>query len=339
MRMMSLRPLDPSNQVSAVPSSRLRSAAAVLGAIVILAACSNPPAASHPPTSGAAPPSTPTSTLRPSPTPTATPTASPTPATGGRPSHIFLLVLENKSASQALGRHADYLKSLADRYGLATNYVATAHPSQPNYVELFSGSTQGVKDNDPHDIDGETLADQLEAAGLTWRVYAENVPTDCFTGERSTGGPDGSGEYRRKHNPAISFTSISGDPSRCANITDFSHFDPTATDFSLIVPNMCHSMHDCSIAKGDAWASDFIGRLMDDPAMDDGLLFITFDEGRGDANEVATIVVSHHMDQPQASDARYTHANLLRTIEDLFGLPCLADACDAQPMSDLLPAG
>lgn len=320
----------------------LRSSVAALTIAVSVIGCSKPPmpAATSSPRVAASP--TPTPTRPPTPGATARPSATATPTAPGpsaRPSHVFVVVLENKSAKQALGRHAEYLKSLADRYGLATNYLAAAHPSQPNYLELFSGSTQGVTDNDPHDIDAPTLADQLEAAGLTWRVYAENVPPGCFTGDRSTGGPDGDGEYRRKHNPAISFTSISGDPARCANITDFSHFDPAASDFALVVPNMCHSMHDCSIGTGDAWARDFIGRLLDDPAMDDGLLIITFDEGHGKANDVATIVVSHHMDRPITSDVAYTHASLLRTIENLFGLPCLADACDADPMADLLPSG
>lgn len=324
-----------------MPVTRVRSSPFALAVLILLVACGTPPG---PSTKRASPsrspsPTSAASTPTPVPTPgrTATPSATASPGPPTRPSHVFVVVLENKSASQALGRNADYLKGLADRYGLATNYTATAHPSQPNYLELFSGSTQGVTDNDPHDIDAPTLADQLEAAGLTWRVYAENMPPGCFTGARATGGPDGDGEYRRKHNPAISFTSISGDPSRCPNITDFSHFDPAASDFALIVPNMCHSMHDCSVAKGDAWASDFIGRLMDDPAMDDGLLVITFDEGRGKANDVATIVVSQHMDRPLTSDVAYTHASLLRTIEDVFGLPCLADACDAKPMLDLLP--
>ncbi|MEO8511881.1 MAG: hypothetical protein ABI534_11665 [Chloroflexota bacterium] len=147
------------------PRSRAIAIAAAL--VVVLAGCGGAP---NPSPTGAAlaPTPTPAPTRTPTPSATATPTA--TSGAPTRPSHVFVVVLENKSASQALGRHADYLKSLADRYGLATYYVAASHPSQPNYMELFSGSTQGVTDDDPHDIDAPTLADQLEVAGLTCRV-------------------------------------------------------------------------------------------------------------------------------------------------------------------------
>ena len=68
-----------------------------------------------------------------------------------------------------------------------------------------------MTDDKPHDLTAPSLADQLEAAGFSWRVYAENYPGGCFTGPTSLDGADGKGDYRRKHNPAISFTAISGD--------------------------------------------------------------------------------------------------------------------------------
>ena len=283
---------------------------------------------------------TPTATERPTATPSPTLTASPSPtATPGfdHPSHVFVVILENTPVEQAIGPKAPYLAELAHRYGLATNYFGVAHPSQPNYLELFSGSTQGVTDDKKHDITAPNLADQLEAAGLTWRLYAENYPGNCDTEGSASGGADGPGEYARKHNPAISFTSIAHVPARCANITDFSHLDPNASDVAFIVPNLCHDMHDCPTATGDAWARDVLGPIIASPAMEDGVMFITFDEAETDANQVATIVVTPRLVEPVSSARRYDHASLLRTIEDLYRLPCLADACDAEPMTDLIP--
>jgi acid phosphatase len=263
-----------------------------------------------------------------------------TPSGSTHPSHVFVVIFENQAADTALGPDAPYLASLAARYGNATNYEATTHPSQPNYLELFSGSTQGVTDDKPHDLSAPSLADQLEGAGFSWRVYAENYPGGCFTGPVSLDGADGKGDYRRKHNPAISFTAISGDATRCANITDFSHFDPAASDVAFIVPNQCNDMHDCPIATGDAWAKRFLGPPIASPAMADGILFITWDEAHGNsANHIATIVVAPRLAAPVASAKSYGHPSLLRTIEQLYGLPCLADACKAEPMIDLLPAG
>ena len=97
-------------------------------------------------------------------------------------------------------------------------------------------------------------------------------------------------------------------------------------------------MHDCPVATGDAWAKRFLGPLIASPAMADGVLFITFDEAHGDtANHIATIVVAPRLAAPVASAKQYGHPSLLRTIEQLYGLPCLADACKAEPMIDLLP--
>ena len=121
--------------------------------------------------------------------------------------------------------------------------------------------------NSSFDLPGRSLADQIDEAGLTWRVFAENVPTDCFTGSSFSGGPDGTGTYERKHEPAISFDTIRTNPLRCANITDFSHFSPAAAGtYNMIVPNQCHSMHDCSVAEGDQFMAGFVPRILADPA-------------------------------------------------------------------------
>lgn len=272
------------------------------------------------------------------PTPTATPTRHPAAAR-----HVWLIVLENKDyASIVDSADAPYLTSLAHQYALATNYHAVAHPSQPNYLALFSGSTQGITDDKVHDLDAPNLADQLEAAGLSWRVYAENVPPGCFAGSTADGGADGAGNYARKHNPAISFTSISGTAARCANITDFTHFDPAAANFSLIVPNQCHDMHDCPVAEGDAWLRSFLPRITGSPAYDDdGIVLVTFDEehGKGEGNLVATLAISPSIAEGTRSGARYDHYSMLRTIQDHFGLSCLGSSCSAQPMTDLLGGG
>lgn len=290
-------------------------------------------------------------------------------------SHVFLIVLENKSEQDVIGApDAPYLNRLIDRFGLATDYQALAHPSQPNYLALFSGSTQDVLDDDPHDLAAANLADELEASGKTWRVYAENLPAGgCFTGARSTGGPDGAasggpdtaasagplgassdgtdggtsagtstsadaqGVYVRKHNPAISFTSISGSPERCANIQPLGSFDPGAADFELIVPNMCHVMHDCPVSTGDAWLREFVPRILKDPAWrDGGVLFITFDEGADSStrNEVPTLVIARDVAPGYTSDVAHNHYSLLRTIELGLGVDCLAESCSANTMGE-----
>lgn len=257
--------------------------------------------------------------------------------------HIYLIVLENHDLASVIGSaSAPYLNSLAARYGLATEYLAVARPSQPNYIALFSGSTKGIADNEVHDIPGPNLADQLEAQGRTWRVFAENVPSGCFVGPTASGGPDGTGSYARKHEPAISFTDISSNPSRCGNIDDFGAFDPAAADFELIIPNLCHNMHDCSVDMGDQFMAGFVPRILNSPAFGTtSALFITFDEGDSKTGDqhVATIVVGGGVPLGMRSSTAHTHYSLLRSIEDSWGLGCLDESCDANNLGEFFPAG
>ena len=255
--------------------------------------------------------------------------------------HVWLLVMENKSYSQIVGASkAPYLNALIAESGLAKAYQAVTHPSQPNYLALFSGSVQGVKDDHPHDISAPSIADQLETAGLTWRVYAENVPSGCSLKTKASGGPDGPGTYARKHEPAISFTAISGDAGRCANIQPFSEFDPAAANFAFIAPNLCHDMHDCSIEIGDAFLKDFVPRITGSAAWQDGgVLFITWDEGfRSARNLVPTIVVSALVSPGFTSATPHDHYSLLRTVQDGFGVACLAESCKANTLEEFFSA-
>ncbi len=316
-------------------------AAALLGAW--WAAGSGGPSASPSPAAG-------TPTASPSPEPTAsspepTATESPTPTIGPSPSptaaglaatrHFFVIVLENKEADQIVGNpQAPYFNQLAARYGLATRYGGVTHPSEPNYLALWSGSTQGVTDDAVHDLSARTVADQLEAAGRTWHVFAEHVPSGCYRGAVARDGRDGPGTYARKHEPAISFVAVSRNPRRCAHISDFTSFAPAAANLQLIVPDMCHDMHDCSIATGDRWLRSFVPRILGSAAWrDGGVLVITFDEG-GVRNQVATLVIRPGMRPGMRSGIAHDHYGLLRTIEVAFGLPCLARSCSTAPMTE-----
>lgn len=307
------------------------------------------PTPTLPPTPAPTPTPTPVPTPVPTPsTPTpSTPAPTPTPtiATGAWPTirHIYQIVFENHESTEIIGNvsQARYLNSLITAYEVATNYTAVAKPSQPNYLAMFAGSTLGVTDNNNHDLTAANLADQIEASGRDWRVAAQNYPLGCFTGASASGGADGSGTYTRKHNPAISFTQISGDPARCAKITDFAHFNPAVANYWMIVPNLCISMHDCSIKTGDDWLKAFLPTILDSSAFKaDGLIIITWDEGStsiGGGGKVATIFISPKGKIVFSSPTAHTHYSLLRTIQGLWGLPCLANSCSANTMREFFP--
>jgi hypothetical protein len=257
--------------------------------------------------------------------------------------HVWVIVLENRGFEQVVGSpDAPYLNGLIEQHGLAEAFHAVARPSQPNYLALFSGSTHGVTDNEPHHIDAPTLADQIEASGRTWRQHSENVPGDCYDGRQASGGRDGAGDYRRKHAPAITFTSIRTDPIRCASIQDLTAFRPGASDFAFIVPNECHNGHDCGLDRVDAWLAGFVPRILESEAFaTDGVLFVTYDEAQpGDpgGGHIMTLVVSPMVPAGYRSRVPHDHYSLLRTIQDGWGLPCLAESCTANTLTEFFTA-
>lgn len=282
---------------------------------------------------------TPLPTASPAPTPSAAPTQTPPPLPSF--SHVFVILMENEESTSIIGNSAaPYINGLATQYGYTTNYTAVSHPSEPNYLALWSGSTQGVTDDGVYNFSGgTTIADQLEAAGMSWHVAAQNVPvTSCYTGATAANGPDGTGTYARKHEPAISWTSVSGNAARCARITDFSHFDPALGQLWFIAPNLCNDMHDCSIATGDTFLKGWLPTILNSSAFTNGgAVFLTWDEGStstGGGGKVATVVISPLAKNGFSSATSHTHYSLLRTIETAWGLGCIANTCAANDLRE-----
>jgi hypothetical protein len=308
---------------------------AVLAIGSVVAACGSTPA-----TPTASPPTTGAGTPTPAASPSASASSSPSSSTGLPDfSHVYLIILENKEYGSIVGASAaPYENSLIARYGLATGFYAETHPSEPNYIALTSGGLQGTDSDGTYDLSVPNLFDQVETSGRTWHVYAQGYPGGCYTGSTSptvTDGPGQPGDYARKHNPAISYTSISKDPQRCSRITSLAGFDPAAANLELIIPNQINDMHSSSVAVGDAFLRDFVPQIVDSPAFANSVLFITFDEGSSDTNgggHIATIVASPGMTPGSRFDGQANHYSLLRTIEQAWGLPLLGEAANAEPL-------
>ncbi|HLY15385.1 MAG TPA: alkaline phosphatase family protein [Candidatus Limnocylindrales bacterium] len=270
--------------------------------------------------------------LLPSPSP---PSSAPRVASG----HVWWVVLENHEYGSIVGSgQAPYFNALAAHYGLATNYYATGHPSEPNYVALVAGSTLGVATDGTYRLQASSIFSQLAAAGRPWRVYAQDDQPGCFMGSSTGGGADGPGApgiYARKHNPAISLASVADSAAQCRNIEPLRDFDPAAGAFEMIVPNLVNDMHDGSVAQGDAFLRAFVPRITSSVAFrSGGVLFITFDEGSSDAGShgdagghVATLIVAADVTPGYRDRAYLDHFALLRTTEKLLGLACLANSC------------
>ncbi|MDT4961787.1 MAG: phosphatidylinositol-3-phosphatase [Pseudonocardiales bacterium] len=243
-----------------------------------------------------------------------------------RPDHIVVAVLENASYDQIVGRpEAPFLNSLEQSGAVFTQSFAITHPSQPNYLALFSGSTQGITDDScPHTFTTGNLGRSLLDAGLTFAGYSEDLPSVGFTGCSA-------GQYARKHGPWVDFSNLpasvnqpmSAFPSDPANL-------PTV---SFVIPNLDHDLHDGTLAQADQWLRDHLGSYASWAPKHNSLLVITNDEDDfTDVNRILTMIAGAHV-VPGHYAQRIDHYSLLRTIEDAYGLPRLGASATATPIT------
>jgi hypothetical protein len=246
-----------------------------------------------------------------------------------RPDHVVVVILENEKRSSVIGSaRAPYLNELAARGANLTHSYGVTHPSQPNYLALFSGSTRGVtSDACPQRFPkADNLGHQLRAAGFSFAGYAESMPRVGFTGCMS-------GRYQRKHNPWVNFTNLPASVNRPfgAFPRDYRKL-PTV---SFVSPNMCHSMHDCSIRTGDRWMKKHLDRYARWATRHNSWLVVTFDENAGGTiNPIPTIILGDQV-RPGRHAQKINHYTLLRTIEDAYGLSALGHAAAASPLSKI----
>ncbi len=257
--------------------------------------------------------------------------------------HIIWVWFENRENTQITAATAPFFTSFAASNVNMTNFFGVSHPSQPNYLDAFSGSNQGVT-NDNHftfPATTDNLAKQMAVAGRSWRVYAQDYPGGCSDADIVTGGVDGAGaagQYVRKHNPAISFESVRLDPVQCANIQPLANFDPSV-NFAFVVPNMINDMHDGTTAQGDTFLQAFVPLVTSSSDFAHTLLIVTFDEGTSTTNgggHIYTAVAAPWLTAATVNTT-YNHFSALRTIEAIYGLPFLGSAATATTMAEILP--
>ncbi len=254
--------------------------------------------------------------------------------------HVVWIWMENKGSSAIIGsRDAPFENALARRCGLAADYHGITHPSLPNYLAATGGSTFGVSDDRPpaaHPVSGDSVFAQAAAAGLTWRAYEESMPSPCRLTD--------SGRYAVRHNPAAYFTSLR--PTCGSNDVGFDAFahdiaSGSLPAFAFVTPDLCHDTHDCSVATGDTWLRTWLTRLLDGPnyATGDTLVVLTWDEAEGGGTTVPAIVVAPSVPPGTVSHQHLDHYSLLRTTEDLLGLPPLRQAAGATSMAPAFRLG
>lgn len=252
-----------------------------------------------------------------------------------QPDHVVVVVLENHSFDQIIDpERAPFIWSLAARGALFVNAFAVAHPSQPNYFALFSGSTQGVRDNAIHSFDVPNLATALDAVSKSFVGYVE------------TGSP-------REHNPWESFNNARKVERNLSELpNDFTQL-PT---IAFIIPNLNHDMHgrgwrawlqdhlhritpslehamdEWLVRDSDTWLKDHLGAYAEWAKAHNSLLIVTFDEDDDHAgNHIPTLIIGAQV-RPGRYVERVTHYNVFSTLLAMYNLPQLAGAASNSPI-------
>jgi phosphatidylinositol-3-phosphatase len=242
-----------------------------------------------------------------------------------RPDHVVVVVLENHSYSEVIdGSRAPFIASLAAKGAVFTQSFAVTHPSQPNYLALFSGSTQGITDDScPHTFAGPNLASELTAAKYSFAGYSEGLPGAGFTGCSS-------GSYARKHSPWVNFADVPA--------SDNLPFTAFPTDYALlptvsfVIPDLDDDMHDGTIEQADQWLSSHLGGYAAWAPAHRSLLVVTLDEDDYSAgNQIATIITGALVRTGRYSE-RIDHYRVLRTLTDAYHLAPLGSG---SPITDV----
>jgi acid phosphatase len=235
-----------------------------------------------------------------------------------RLAHTVVIVFENHERPDVVGSGtAPTFDRLASTYAQATAYYGVAHPSLPNYLALVSGSTHGVT-NDCTDCPqtGPTIGSQLSAKHLSWAAYAEGYPS--------------SSGFAKKHVPFLYF------PGSASHVLPLRRFDARKLPaYSLVVPDLCHDMHDCSIATGDNWLRKFIAPLL---KVKNTAVFVVFDEGTTDVHgggRVALIIAGTAVRRHAIFTTPTSHYGLLHTLESAMGLAPLGLARSTPPLTGI----
>jgi acid phosphatase len=275
------------------------------------------------------------------------------------PPHIMIIVDENKAYSKVQGTpfiignsSAPYINSLASKYASATHWYANQHGSPDDYLDLISGSNQGLGVGTKPPYTATSLVDELNSAHISWKAYMQAMPSNCYNGGTT-------GLYESDHNPFVYFKDYKSLCSGSNGVVPYSLSSvssalnsSTPPDFVWVTPNICDDMHtnggSCgtnAVADGDTWLSKNLPTVLSSKwYTSGGIIIITWDESDttdtsggsyGNGGHVATLVIAANAHG--AFTASGDHYATLRGIEQAYGVALLGNSAHSS-YGDLGPA-
>lgn len=241
-----------------------------------------------------------------------------------QPAHVVIVIEENRAAASIIGnKAAPFINALAAGGANMAASFAETHPSEPNYLALFAGSTFGVTtDACPVNAGAApNLASELLAAGYTFAGFSEGLP--------AIGSPVcGAGKYARKHVPWANFTNVPPTASLPFSAFPMGKYAGLPT-VSFVIPDNDHNMHDGSIPQADAWLNRNLSGYASWAPANNSLLIVTWDEDDNTSrNRIPTVFYGAHV-RPGTYGEQISHYNVLSTLEQMYGLPKTGYAANA----------
>jgi len=258
--------------------------------------------------------------------------------------YVALVVLENVNYADVVGStSAPYLNSLIPQGALATSYYANAHPSIGNYFMLTTGAMASTDDAYTGTVSPPDMATELTAAGKSWKVYAEGIPSVGYTGGDT-------GAYLKRHDPFAYFTDVEG-TSAANNIVLFPQLATDAAgvlpNFTMVVGNIYDVGHNCQptvttcttairLQQADTWLKNTLPQILSNSGFaGSGLLAITFDESENDntngGGQIATVLLGTNVKVGYKATGTYQHQSLLRLMLEAQGVTALPGASAGAP--------
>jgi len=246
--------------------------------------------------------------------------------------HVLICVMENKSFDVA--RSQPYTASLLAKGAVFTDARAVAHPSQPNYLALWSGSTMGVTtDRCPPPgapFTSENVGHAAAAQGLTWGAYCEDLPAAGSPVVRA-------GLYARKHAPWTNWANVDATRARPLDALARDAAGDSLPAIAFVIPNLAHDTHNMAFGAryGDDWLATHVPQWLK-ALGPHGLFVLTWDEDDySSANRILTVFAGPLV-RPGAVCAReVSHFTVLRTVTDGLGLSPFGAAAVDSPVVDV----
>lgn len=258
--------------------------------------------------------------------------------------HVVIVVLENTNYSDVVGSASmPYLNGLIGQGAVAANYYANAHPSIGNYFVLTSGLDYTNDDSFQGVVDIDNVVRELNAAGKSWKAYAENLPSSGYLGGDAF-------PYFRHHNPFVYFSDVQPPATAAANIVPYSQINTDLANdqlpaYSFIIPNAWDDAHSCPgetsskcalsvrLSTADQWLSNNLPAILNNSGFQQsGLLVVTFDESRNDntngGGKVFTLLLGTKVKGGYVGTGTYDHRSLLDLSMTVLGVTANINGAD-----------